>query len=42
MRTAISAMNSSDSTKEQIIGYVSNSYTNKEIITCIAEYVAYL
>lgn len=42
IRSAISDIRCADITKEQIIGYTSDSYTNKEIITAITEYIRYL
>lgn len=42
IRSAISDIRCSDITKEKIIGYTSDSYTNKEFISSITEYIRYL
>lgn len=42
IRNAISGIRCSDMTKEKIIGYTSNSYTNKEFICAVTEHIRYL
>jgi hypothetical protein len=42
IRSAISGIKCSDMTKEKILGYTSDSYTNKEVISSIVEYIRYL
>lgn len=42
IRSVISNIACSDMIKDQIIGYTSDSYTNKEFINSVAEYIRYL
>lgn len=42
IRSAISDIRCSDMIKEKILGYTSDSYTNKEVISSIVEYIRYL
>lgn len=42
IRSAISDIRCPDIIKEKIIGYISDSYTNKEFISSIVEYIRYI